>query len=544
MPAQIRELLRKEWHERRMQFLICMLWMVCGTLYCIAYEWSREFRASVASFYSTAMSFGMLMPIFLAMRTALGETTDRTRSFSDALPISSRRRAWIRLAGGAGVLIVPILTAAVLLSLCLACGWLRQSPTRPPDGPGYTSLSQRVSLSATSAVGLVWQVTAVVLWATTTLYVLLSLIGTTLRKEAHAGFVGTVVVFLWFLGECLGPALEEFHLPGSQLFLRAMVPPAMIIDYGYGETRGSYGDLAISDVVFAPLLVNTLLQFALAMWFVRRYSRKPSGRPATQISKAPRTTWRPWSLPLPTRSVALIWLTLRQSVPMCIPGLLLACLMTFFQMRGPGLREHEEFFRRYTDSMSSSMWAIGLMWAVVVGAGVFSAEIDSRIGEFWRTWPVAFWRLFAIKFFIGLLAVLLVLDGTTIAASWNSPNWGDYYAMNWPYIACFVPLHATMFAVAVAWACLLRRPVLGGMAAAGSFTMMSLGLEWWDATRQFEPIEVYNNLARETPTPHGPIDFTAHGYPILVAAMGLILLACIVIAGLALRRYDPRRLAA
>ena len=123
-----------------MQFLICMIWMVCGTLYCIAYEWSREFRGARSQFRGTAMLFGLFMPIFLAMRTSLGETTDRTRSFSDALPISSCRRGWIRLAGGAGVLIVPILAGAILLSLCLGFGCDSAMPARPPDGPGYMGL--------------------------------------------------------------------------------------------------------------------------------------------------------------------------------------------------------------------------------------------------------------------------------------------------------------------------------------------------------------------------------------------------------------------
>jgi hypothetical protein len=224
---------------------------------------------------------------------------------------------------------------------------------------------------------------------------------------------------------------------------------------------------------------------------------------------------------------------------MCLPGLVLACLMTPLQMEIS--RHNGELLRHFADSMPSSMWIIGLMWAVVVGAGAFSAEIDSRIGEFWRTWPIPFWHMFVIKFFVGLLAVLLVLDATTIAVSWQSPHWGDYRSMNWPYIACIVPLHATMFAVAVAWTCVLRRPVLGGMATVVSFAMMTILIEWFETTRHFDPIEVYDNLALKSPIAHGQIDFTAHGYPVVATAMGVILLASIVIAGLALRRYDPKR---
>jgi hypothetical protein len=223
---------------------------------------------------------------------------------------------------------------------------------------------------------------------------------------------------------------------------------------------------------------------------------------------------------------------------------LLACLMTFFQMAGRDARGHEAFLLQYTDSMSSSTWIIGLLWAAVVGAGVFSAEIDFHIGEFWRTWPVPFWRLFAIKFLVGLLAVLAVLDGSTIAASWNSPHWGTYDCMNWSYIVCIIPLHATLFAFAVAWACVLRRPVLGGMAAYGSFMMVEIGFDRWQATCQFDPIQVYNDLARKSELTHGAIDFTANSYPIVAIAMGVVFIASIAIAAFALHRYAPRRQAA
>jgi hypothetical protein len=185
------------------------------------------------------------------------------------------------------------------------------------------------------------------------------------------------------------------------------------------------------------------------------------------------------------------------------------------------------------------MWVIGLLWATVVGAGIFSAEIDPRIGESWRAWPVPFWRMFAIKFLVGVLVVLLVLDGTTIAASWNSPNWGGYYTMNWSYIACILPLHAVMFAVAVGWTCLFRRPVLGGIATFISFMLTNIVFEWFSALRHFDPIDVYNNLAHAAQAAGGRTDLTAHHYPVVAAGMAMVLLASLLIGGLALRRYTP-----
>ena len=128
MISQSRMLVRKECRERRTQFLICLLWMVLGTAYCVAYEWKSGFRTPVARFLSATQFYVLFVPIFLAMRTSLDEITDRTRAFSDGLPISPRRRGWIRLAGGAGVFVAPIIVGALLLSACLALGWLEQVP--------------------------------------------------------------------------------------------------------------------------------------------------------------------------------------------------------------------------------------------------------------------------------------------------------------------------------------------------------------------------------------------------------------------------------
>jgi len=184
------------------------------------------------------------------------------------------------------------------------------------------------------------------------------------------------------------------------------------------------------------------------------------------------------------------------------------------------------------------MSAIGLLWSVIVGAGVFAAEIDWRIGEFWRTRPIPFWRFFGTKFFVGLLAVLVVLDATTIVFSRSFPAWASAYRiLNWPYLACVVPLHAVMFALAVAWTCVLRRPVLGAVAAIVSFALMEEVLHWSEeAARSLDPILVYENVSSRG------ISLWGHeGYPVVAAGMVVTFVALTLVAALALRRYDPRR---
>jgi hypothetical protein len=536
MDSQTRMLVWKEFRERQTQFILCLLWMVAGTIYCIAYEWSKGFRAPVASFFSIASLYALPMPIFLAMRTSLGETTDHTRSFSDGLPVSSRTRGAVRLLGGVGALVAPLIVGAILLSVFLAVGGLEQAPSRALGHDGYIQLPARESLIAQSAVGLLWCVVTVVALSGTGLYLLLALLGTKLRAESHLGYCGALIAVLWFLGMALGPSLFEMGFPQISAWSGAITPQAIITNYSYGHERGSYGDLAFSSAVWVPLSVNVFLQLVCVALFVRAYSRKSSSCAIERAEKTAQRAW--WTPPLPTPGIALAWLALRQSAAMCLPGLALALVMTPVQMEAQLDHPRAHLVGRYTDALPSAMWVIGLLWSVVVGAGIFSSEIDSRIGEFWRTRPIPAWRLFGIKFAVGMLAVLLVLDGTVIAATWSSPNWGDYYCINWPYIACFLPLHATMYAIAVAWTCVLRRAVFGGMAAIGTFSLLSVVLEWSSATRDFNPIEVYNHLGSSLRAGDSA-DFSAHYYPAVVTTMGVILVASSLIGWWGLRRYAP-----
>jgi hypothetical protein len=553
MNARMRTLLWSEWRQRRAQFVVSMLWLNIGIVYCIIYELAAGLRSPVGGFFSTTLLFAIAMPIFIAMRTSLGELTDRTRAFHDGLPVATGTRATVRLIGGLAVLVVPIISAGIILSFCLASGWVEQALERTGDYWNTTlRLTDRPSLSALAAIAMVWRVAAIAAASATMLYLILSLLGMRLRCESHLGFAGAAVAALWFLG--MGWATPQPDNTGLGVramkgipWVGAVLPQSLIINYGYQTEQGNYGDLVFASRLAGPLLVNLVIQLGLASLFVRRYGRRISRHAIGERRRTVPKVWRRWTIPLGTPGIALAWLTLRQSVPMCIPGLVIAFLMAPLQMDATTFNSDTSIVRKVTDILPSSMWVVGLLWSIVVGAGTFAPELDSRIAEFWRAWPTATWRLFSVKFLIGLAAVLLVLDGTTIAVSWNSPNWGHYYFMNWPYIACIVPLHATMFAVAVAWTCLLRRPVVGGMAAFATFMLFMIAMDWSNTTRQFSPIEVYdklNEMNRNLSAVPSSIDFATHNYPAMAAAMALLIFTAALTGWWALRSYSPRRAAA
>ena len=426
--------------------------MIGGTIYSIVYELTHRFRTPVASFSEIAYLFAIFSPVFIAMRTALGETTDGTKSFADGLPISAYKRGWLRLLSGVAVLVLPIVLGALLVSGFLASGWMEQVPSRPPNFSvvGMVKVPQRHSIDALASIAMLWEVTAIVACSACSLYAWLALLGTTLHAESHAGFAGAAFAACWFIAGVERPVLEEVAT-----LVSVVAPQSMVINCSYQEANGSYGDLWLSQFVFWPLVLNCLMQFGVAAWFVLRYSRSLPRCDAGELGRKETRSWRRWALPLPTRTLALTWLTLRQSLPMCAPGLVLAFLISLYREALRAAKLGLAVVLRATDVLPGIMWVVGLLWASVVGAGIFASEFDHRISEFWRTWPTSSWRFFAVKCLIGMATTLVVLDGSTIAATWNSA-WGYSQNMSWPYIACIVPLHATMFSVAVAWACVLR----------------------------------------------------------------------------------------
>ena len=87
---------------------------------------------------------------------------------------------------------------------------------------------------------------------------------------------------------------------------------------------------------------------------------------------------------LPGRLPAMIWLELRQSMPLAAFGLLLGVLMSIATV----LIERQHGYSFGTSllmDMPHSMFVVAMLWAIVVGSGLYSADLSSGLGAFWRT---------------------------------------------------------------------------------------------------------------------------------------------------------------
>jgi hypothetical protein len=292
----------------------------------------------------------------------------------------------------------------------------------------------------------------------------------------------------------------------------------------------------MADAIGLSLAVNLLILIALGICFTLRYASR-------QFSKGDSYSGeRSWRLPallsrLPMRwpngAAALLWLDLRQALPLAIAGLGLACVMAVANIGfsdGPDPRLPE----RVMGELPGGTWVVALLWGAVVGSGIFAAEVQPGLGHFWRSRPISPSAWFWVKYAVGLVALLGVLDGVTILVSWNSPYGSGPSQMSRSYVACKPAMHAAVYSLAVLAVCTLRRPVLAGFLAISAVLLISMTIDSLLGTRGFEPIDVYNNLFDAERK--GVFDLTAHHYPVVYGSVVAITLTATLFAWRASRQ--------
>ena len=233
-----------------------------------------------------------------------------------------------------------------------------------------------------------------------------------------------------------------------------LLPQSLAIQWGYGaEDGGSYVDHQLVPGRWIAIALSLPLLVMVGRLFIAKYgrTRKPSSSGYRSrfrfalpsfLSRVP--------IPLPGRFAAVIWLELRQAVPLAACGLLFALLMTVLGVLFSSQLNHPySFGTSVLMDLPGSMFSLGMLWAVVVGSGLYSADLSPGLGTFWRSRPISVGMWFWTKFLIGLAAVLGVLDGTTILVSWNAPRLDMSSGMSWSYVGCFPIIHA----LCIRWRC-------------------------------------------------------------------------------------------
>jgi ABC-type transport system involved in multi-copper enzyme maturation permease subunit len=526
----------KQWQENKRHLVVFMVWMILGACYAIAYQMGHKFRAPVGQFSSVASFSATFTAVFLAMRAARGEQADGTHSFSSALPVSLRRIATIRILGAAATLILPILAAAVLMSVALSSGLVEQAVPRVLGS--YVSLPDRETATLAVALGQLWSVTAVAAFAGLELLLVCSVAGCWLRNQSQIGLMGAVIAFVALLAS--GLLWTAHRNPVAQLVYGACFPQSLVIHWGYGSERGDYVDHEIASYHWIALALAVPILVFIGRLFVSHYglyrTERSSPAPGRPGLKTPSVWFR---IPLHRfgRLTALIWSEFSQSLPLAICGLLVAFLMTLADVIMDG-RSHHSLGASMLMDLPHSTWAVAMLWGVVVGSSLYSAELSPGLGSFWRSRPISPGKWFWSKFAIGLLAVLSVLDGVTILLSWASPKDSMTTGMSWAYVGCMPIQHSFLYALAVLGTCWLRKPVIGGFVALAGFVILTVAIGAFPATSPFEPINVYDKLLQAERARH--MDFTRHGYPLVYGGLVLMILLIALFSYWLAKPLEPR----
>ena len=543
MDPVTKSLVWKEWQERKWASLVCLIWILCGVLYVICYESITGCRTAATRYSTICLVYSIFMSVFLAMRVSLSEVTNDTLSFSRSLPVPLSRIAAVRLGVGLCTLLVPILLGGMILVVVLAGGMLEQVPGRAnanASGSDIVTIANveatlRASLGAGNAVGLLVKLTCISLVQTGALFLLLCVAGARRRNEVTLGLLGTVIACVWFIllhvRVFFGPHYDFLHE-----WIGSVFPQSLVVFFSYSYEHVTWNDLYLANRIWLPLCLNLLLQIGLARWFTRRYGTRDSisvpGR--FQFWKIP-PLFSLISTPLPRPLFSLIWINLRQSVPLALAGLCLAGFMVLMETGG-SLFDSRNNWEAFRHLLPGSMSTLGLLWASVVGAGVIGAELSPGLGHFWRTRPISVYHWFWLKYLIGLLAVLIVLDGTVIYVSWDSLflstaekiRYSPSSILSWSYIVCIPLMHAMLYSLAVLGVCWWKKPVRGAVVAAVVFFITSLLMESIPGVSNYDPFYVYNNLVQAEQK--GVFDLSMHHFPMV---FGLIVAGTVGAAWLA-----------
>jgi hypothetical protein len=518
----------KEWRETRGYLAIFIAWMTLAVCYAIGYELGHHVRAVVGHFIGLALFYSLLAAPILAMRTAHGEQAGGTLAFSAALPVPMRRMGTVRIVSAVATLAIPIVIAAGILSIALASGLVEQVEPRLLDP--QTPLPERATAALFTSLEQLWSIAAIAILGGAQLLLLVSLLGCYLRSQAQIGLLGAVMALGSIVAASVFWVLDKS--PNAHLIYGVLLPQSLAIPMGYSDGPVSYTDHELAPYRWIALGLSLPLLAIIANLFITRYgalrgSSTSVKRRRLGIALPPILSHIP--IRLPGRLPAMIWLELRQSVPLATFGFLLAVLLAIAILLIDPHQRGYSFMTYLFMSIPSYVWFVAMLWAVVVGSGLYSADLGSRLGAFWRSRPISPELWFWTKFVVGLAAVVGVLDGVTILVSWETPRTMPTTGMSWAYVGCFPIIHALLYALAVLGTCWTRRPVIGGILAVLGYTILTVAITNFPISNPLEPINIYNELLAAERS--GQVDFLQHGYPLiygfLVVAIALLaLLSC------------------
>lgn len=421
----------KEWHEQKWKLLSLMViaLSVFGAML------SQDVGNVEFALASTIFAFVMFAPTFVAMGVSAGEHASGVIRFVHAQPVPIWQVAAVRCFAGLSVLLTPILCCGLLCWLA-AFVW-------PQSGPYSARTASLAGLPGEWTLTLKLVVlTGFGLAASVNLYAWTVAITVNQRTESRAGLIGLLVMVVLGVSGMIGLSGWENPLPNFSATQLLCLISGPLVWLGVIDFVGNshYG------LVTVAVLWQLLLTTGLLAVIVRRYGREETWFQGIHFEKLRPVSTDPSRLLPPMASPwrALLWLQLRQSIPVCIAGLAIvfAIALTTRLDRSAGVYAFDRLYP-----------GVGCVLALLIGVGSYVSELDPKLHTFWRSRPISPSGWFWFKYVGGLVALIGLFDLPCAFLVWT----GIVRTSSPGIAACFpMLLHLLCYSLAVLAACSVR----------------------------------------------------------------------------------------
>lgn len=437
----------KEWHEQKWKLLALT---AIALSVCVALLFQDLGNVAFALSF-TNMAYAMLAPILMGMGVCGGEHATGVIHFVRAQPVPMRRVASVRWIAGACVLLTPLICVSAICWIvqCFEDQVGRQSVHTGAFFELDSTWRESSALFVVSLAGMA---------ACLNLYAWIAAVAVNQRTEFRAGLVGLLVaVVICFVGICGMSAWVHEGRSTSSLFVVTSSPlvSLAIVDLTWNPLQW----LVVLAVFWQLLLIMCLIQV-----MVFRYGREERWLSGDfyKRAKSKVTESIPLGKPRSSQWRALLWLQIRQSLPVCLVGL---CLVPAIVLMSGGYAP---------DSFDSMYPTIGCVLALLIGVGTFVSELQPDLHAFWRSRPISPGSWFWFKFIGGAVALVGLFDFPCMMLTWSG-----VVRSSCPGFASFFPLllHLLCYSIAVFMACIVRHTTYATVFAVGALMVLILAPE-------------------------------------------------------------------
>jgi len=461
--------------------------------------------------------------LFVGMGLAAGERSAGTFDFTRALPVASWKVAAAKLLMASITVVAPVAAIVLLdevwLALARLAGRLVDTGFGHVTGFGYVGALRPLASTGLAGLAAAGLAVSILLWS--------AVAGARQPNELRAGIAAVGVLAIWALATYL---LAVF---GSAIGWGKGIKAVFLAVYCIGPA--GLTALAVPHLRFHYVLAVIALQLValvgLCVWFSYRYAHAGTDIARPPAKMATRHRARSTGLGPPRRGqlTALGWKQWRESLPICIGGLLLVSAVAVVggidaptQVRSPWTA----ILIGVMEDIPAAAVFFGVVVALLVGIGTFVTELQPDLLTFWRSRPISPTLWFWTKYVTGAMAILLFLDGpVVVVACLAASGWiGVFSHPSLPlylgYLGCAPLLHLLAFSGAVCLACVVREAVYAGILTVGLLLVAILAPELVPSLHWLGIRHVMDQLSA-MPAGMGLVEL-AHAYlPILAAMLGL-----------------------